>query len=56
MIELTYAKVPRMNKGFYVTRNHYHNHIISINLYLGNGRKFEITVVKGFGIRFMRFI
>jgi hypothetical protein len=48
--------MPRKNIGFFMTRNHYQHHIISLYFYLGNGRKISITVMNygGFSLKFFR--
>lgn len=46
LIELSHAIIPRQALGYYITRRHYHNHIISINLYLGKGHKISLTLLE----------
>lgn len=55
-LEISLSNVPRKTLGFYMTRNHYYNHVISLCFYLA-GYKLDFTVMRSFkpSIRFYRF-
>ena len=44
-LELWLSMCPRQNIGFHYTWKHYQNHLISLNFYLGYGRKIDITIM-----------